>query len=165
MLDQTQARPLSASPDDFDFLFGRWTVAHRKLRERLVGCSDWEVFSGTCEARPLLGGAANCDENMLDDPSGAYRALTLRIFDPEQARWSIRWIDARRMQLEPPVHGGFDGDVGLFLGEDRWDGRPILVRFIWRRLGPDQARWEQAFSEDEGRTWEINWAMDFTRAE
>jgi hypothetical protein len=150
---------------DFDFLFGRWSVAHRKLKQRLAGSDEWIAFDGTCDVRPLLGGAGNCDENWLGDPSGAYAALTLRLFDPAEGRWSIRWVDGRFMRLEPPVHGGFDGDAGIFLGEDSWEGRPIQVRFIWRRLGTDRAQWEQAFSDDRGSTWETNWTMDFTRAE
>ena len=76
----------------------------------------------------------------------------------------IRWVDGRFMRLEPPVHGRFDGTQGLFLGEDHWEGRPILVRFLWQKLGPERARWEQAFSEVRGSIWETNWIMDFTRA-
>jgi len=164
MSDQTHSPRSSGRADDFDFLFGRWSVAHRKLRHRLAGSTDRIVFDGRCDVRPLLGGAANLDENWLDDPSGAYRALTIRLFDRHAARWSIRWVDARCMRMEPPVEGGFDGDEGVFLGQDEWEGRPILVRFIWRRLGPGRAHWEQAFSDDEGQTWEVNWTMDFTRA-
>jgi hypothetical protein len=160
MLDQTQAQ---TGARDFDFLIGRWAVSHRKLRQRLAGSSDWIVFDGSCEMRPLLGGGANLDENLLHDPSGSYRALTLRLFDPELSRWSIRWVDSRFMRLEPPVHGRFDGDEGLFVGEDSWEGRPILVRFLWQRIEHEKARWEQAFSEDKGSTWETNWTMDFTR--
>jgi hypothetical protein len=149
---------------DFDFLFGRWQVRHRKLRKRLAGSSAWDEFSGTCEAQPLLSGAANYDDNVLDDPLGAYRAMTLRRFDGATGQWSIWWIDARFMRLEPPVHGGFDGDVGLFFGEDEWEGRPIRVRFIWRKRGASGAQWEQSFSADKERAWESNWIMDFTRA-
>lgn len=160
MLDQTQAQTRAR---DFDFLIGRWAVSHRKLRQRLAGSSDWILFDGSCEMRPLLGGGANLDENLLHDPSGSYCALTLRLFDPELSRWSIRWVDSRFMRLEPSVHGGFDGDEGLFVGEDSWEGRPILVRFLWQRIEHEKARWEQAFSEDKGSTWETNWTMDFTR--
>jgi hypothetical protein len=38
----------------------------------------------------------------------------------------------------------------------------VHVRFVWLRLGPNSARWEQAFSFD-GQTWETNWTMAFTR--
>ena len=41
---------------------------------------------------------------------------------------------------------------------------PIRVRFIWSGIVAQRARWEQAFSEDGGITWETNWVMDFKRA-
>ena len=62
-----------------------------------------------------------------------------------------------------PVHGWFEGDVGEFEGCDTFEGRPIRVRFTWSRVTTPTPRWEQAFSEDAGRTWERNWVMDFTR--
>ncbi|HXN40616.1 MAG TPA: hypothetical protein VN918_02420 [Myxococcaceae bacterium] len=43
------------------------------------------------------------------------------------------------------------------------EGRPVKVRFIWTKLGPNKALWEQAFSPD-GRAWETNWVMDLTRS-
>jgi hypothetical protein len=61
--------------------------------------------------------------------------------------------------------GSFQGDVGTFEGEDRFEGRPIRVRFIWSRTSTPTPRWEQAFSEDGGKTWETNWVMDMTRSD
>ena len=99
----------------------------------------------------------------LDDPSGAYRAMSLRCYDLQAARWSIWWVDARTMRLEPPVHGQFNDGLGIFQGEDTFAGKPILVRFLWSDITPDSARWEQAFSDDGGANWEPNWIMIFKR--
>src|SRR6476469_7360520 len=58
--------------------------------------------------------------------------------------------------------GGFVGmSFGVFHGEDVHRGRPVLVRFTWSRGTTECPRWEQAFSDDGGRTWETNWVMDF----
>ncbi len=151
-----------SSPRDFDFLVGRWTVAHRRLQRRLEGCTTWDEFAGTCELRPILDGQGNLDENVIELPDGPYRAATLRVFDPIAARWSIWWIDARRGQVEPPVRGTFADGVGTFYGDDRWDGRAVLVRFLWTDMTGNAARWQQAFSTDQGKTWETNWIMQFT---
>ena len=35
----------------------------------------------------------------------------------------------------------------------------------WSGVTTPMPRWEQAFSDDGGRTWETNWVMDFTPAE
>ena len=143
----------------FDFLVGRWRVHHRKLRRRLAGCTDWDEFEGELYSRPLLGGLGNIDENKLGDPSGAYEAVALRLFDPALRRWSIWWVDGRRNLLEPPVHGDFRSGTGVFTGKDVLDGRPILIRFFWTGMETGRPRWEQAFSGDGGDTWETNWIM------
>lgn len=87
----------------------------------------------------------------------------MRLFDPAKRRWSIWWIDGRVLKLDAPVHGGFADGVGTFIGEDSFEGRPILVRFTWSEITDDAARWSQAFSDDGGRTWEVNWDMRFRR--
>jgi hypothetical protein len=145
---------------DFDFLAGRWHVRNRRLMSRLRGVDEWTEFEGinACERR--LNGGANIDQ--IDFPSLGWSGLTVRTFDVAQRRWSIYWINSRDGVLTPPVHGGFDGDRGVFFGEDSDDGRAVQVRFHWTRLGPRAARWEQAFSLD-GRAWETNWIMDLSR--
>jgi len=154
-----------ATASDFDFWFGSWEVRNRWLRRRLAGSDDWEEFDATVVARPLLGGVGNEDE-FRTDHAGGFIGMSFRFFDPERRRWSIYWADSRRPgELDPPVFGTFSGDVGVFEGEDVHKGHPILVRFTWSGVTTPTPRWEQAFSDDGGRTWETNWVMDFTRAE
>ena len=88
--------------------------------------------------------------------------MTLRLFDLERRLWTIHWADTRRGRLDPALSGTFEDGVGVFYGEDSFDDRAIRVRFIWRSIGPNEASWEQAFSED-GETWEKNWTMRFVR--
>jgi hypothetical protein len=150
--------------DDFDFFIGKWRAHHRRLNERLAGCNDWTEFEGTSTVQKILGGAGNMDDNVLDLPGGAYRAATVRTFNPKTNRWSIWWFDARHPgQLEPPMVGGFDGGVGTFYADDTFKGIPIRVRFLWTRIETGTPRWEQAFSSDGSTTWETNWIMDFMR--
>lgn len=150
---------------DFDFLHGRWIVHNRRLRERLVGCTEWEAFDAVQVCRPILGGFGNEDE-LVTDAFGEHRfiGMTIRLFDPQAREWSIYWVDNRSVQLQPPVRGRFDGGVGTFHGRDAHLGTPVLARFIWTVLSADRARWEQAFSTDGGRSWETNWTMDFERS-
>jgi hypothetical protein len=149
--------------NDFDFLIGRWRVYHRRLKERLAGNNDWIEFEGTCAMQKILGGAGNMDDNVLDFPGDAYRAVTLRTYDPAKGQWSIWWIDSRSpSHLDPPVVGGFKNGVGTFYADDTFKGKPIRVRFLWTNLATEP-HWEQAFSDDGGKTWETNWIMEFVR--
>jgi hypothetical protein len=161
-LSTTQAAP---SVHDFDFLLGRWTVRHRRLKHRLAHSNEWETFSGTCESRSILDGQASIDENIIEAPAGTYRAATMRVFDPATKTWAIWWFDSRQPhELDPPVVGAFTDGLGTFFANDRFQGKPIRVRFIWSDITATSARWQQAFSEDGGVTWETNWVMEFKRA-
>ena len=148
----------------FDFLVGKWTVQHRRLKHRLAHSDEWEEFGGTVASSPMLAGQANVDDNTLDTPAGVYRAATVRMFLPSSKSWAIWWFDGRQPEkLDPPLVGTFTDGVGTFFSDDTFEGRPIRVRFIWSHITSSSARWEQAFSDDAGKTWETNWVMNFQR--
>jgi hypothetical protein len=152
------------SARDFDFWMGRWKCRNRYLRERLAGSDEWDEFESTVVARPLLDGIGNEDE-FRGDYGGGFVGMSFRFYDPEKDRWSIYWADTRRPGvLDPPVFGSFSGDTAVFEGEATFEGRQILMRFTWSGVTTPTPRWEQAFSDDGGDTWETNWVMQFTRA-
>lgn len=155
---------------DFDFLVGTWSTRQRRLKKRLQGNDEWETFDATSTVQRLPGGVANFDTLVAEGWRPGWVGMSFRVFNPTTALWSIHWvtnegggIDSASGRLESPVIGRFDGDEGLFEGDDQFEGRPIRVRFRWTRDGLDAARWEQAFSADAGHSWEINWVMEFER--
>ncbi len=156
---------IGSTARDFDFLFGSWHIRNLRLAERLSGSNEWEEFEATSVARPLLDGLGNEDE-FRTAHDGGFIGMSFRFFDAVSRRWSIYWTDSRRCGvLDPPVFGTFDGDVGVFEGEDTFGGQPILVRFYWSGVTTPTPRWEQSFSVDGGTSWETNWVMEFTPAE
>lgn len=152
-----------APAHDFDFLMGKWSVKHRRLRTRLTGDTHWESFAGSCEAFPILGGVGNVDDNVLELPGGTYTAASIRVFDPSRNLWSIWWIDSRTGTIAPPVRGSFQSRTGTFYGDDELRGKPVRARFIWSDITERSAQWQQAFSNDSGISWETNWFMEFLR--
>lgn len=154
-----------AAPSDFDFIVGTWHVLHRRLNARLAGCDEWTEFTGTTTTSKVLQGFGNVEDNVLHFPDGDVRAVALRSFDASTAAWAIWWLDGRSPHtLDVPVVGSFRDGVGTFYADDRLDGRPIRVRFIWRRNPGSFPTWEQAFSPDQGESWETNWTMEFRPA-
>jgi hypothetical protein len=147
---------------DFDFLFGDWNVHNERLTARLVGSTDWETFEATNHCRSILGGVGNTDE-FITSWNGGFRGATLRLFDLGRKQWSIYWASNRTGVLEPPVVGSFENGLGTFFGRDSHQGTEVLVRFLWSDITAATALWQQAFSTDDGRTWETNWRMHFTR--
>lgn len=163
----TPPSPRRGSACDFDFFVGSWTIQHRRLKERLMGCQEWEAFQGRSVMHKLMGGHANVDDNVIHLPAGDYRALTLRSFDADTGLWSIWWLDGRHPgRLDAPMVGGFQDGQGVFFADDTLRGQAIRVRFVWTtRSELGLPRWEQAFSADGGQSWEVNWVMDFQRAD
>ena len=96
-------------------------------------------------------------------PERGFTGLSLRLLDPERGEWTIYWANSRDGRLQPPVTGRFRDGVGLFYGDDTHEGRAVRVRYTWSAITPVSARWDQAFSTDQGQTWEVNWIMEFTR--
>jgi len=152
------------SNHDFDFWFGSWKVRNRRLKEALAGSSEWIEFDATVNVIPVWGGAANFDQyEALATPWGPIYGLTLRLYDDKSKQWAIYWANRNNGRLDTPMYGGWADGRGEFYDQEPYRGRMIYVRFLWSNPTPDTAGWEQAFSDDGGKTWEVNWVMERAR--
>jgi hypothetical protein len=152
--------------DDFNFFFGRWHGAIRKLADVTDrDCTEWVEFEASCDCAPILDGLGNFETSLMHPGGQAVAGATLRLFNPASRTWRIWWMSARLPGvLDTPVEGRFEGDRGVFEGPDEFHGKPILVRYEWDLLGPDRVRWAQRFSWDDGVTWDdLNWTTIWTR--
>lgn len=144
---------------DFDWEIGIWATNVRVLRNPLSGeRPDWAEFQGTSIVRPILGGRANTVELSVKRPSGAIEGVALRLYNPKARQWSLNYATVGGGAMTAPVFGRFDGKGrGEFYGQDMLDGRAILVRFLITQVSPKEARFEQFYSDDGGKSWELNW--------
>jgi hypothetical protein len=152
----------SASSDsDFNFLIGKWKMYHRRLNKRLENCKDWTEFESTDSNYSILNGTADMDIYRTTEMPGMegklFEGATLRLFNPTTKLWSLYWVASNRGVLDPPVVGSFENNVGHFFAEDTFNGKPIIVVFRWDVRNKDKPVWSQAFSADNGKTWEWNW--------
>lgn len=159
------APPSRDGSHDFDFILHDWRAHVRRLPDRLVGSTRWIEYDGVSNHRSLMGSPANWEEFEVHNAAGDHlKAQTLRLYNPATGQWSIYPVDVDNGTLGmPPVVGRFDGRRGEFIDQEPWRGRMILVRYVWLDQGPHAARMEQAFSDDNGRTWEVNWICELTR--
>ena len=150
---------------DFDFWMGSWKVHNRRMLKPLTGSKDWVEFDGTTVARPVWGGKANVDEYEGNAPAGHISGMTVRTYNKKTGQWSLYWANASAGEIAmPPTVGHFDGKgKGEFFDKEDYNGKPIVVRYTWKVIDDDHCRWEQAFSPDDGKTWETNWIMENTR--
>jgi len=151
---------------DFDFLIGDWKAHLWRLPDRLVGSNKWLEYEGFSRHHKIYGSNANMEEFEVHDAKDnlTIRAQTLRLYDPKAHQWSIYGLDVDKGQLGLPATIGEGRAPGLIELYDMepWDGRMILVRYQWRSVTPTHKHFEQAFSADGGKTWEVNWICDLT---
>jgi hypothetical protein len=150
--------------NNFDFLIGAWKVYHRMLTQRLKGSTEWIEFEGETVDRKIMNGLGNMDENIIHMKKGPVHAISLRLFNPASKEWSIHWSTDRMGVLDTPMIGGFKDGRGEFYSQETHDGMHVYSRFIWSKITADSCQWEQALSDDGGKTWETHWIMEFKRA-
>ena len=160
-----QAAPQRDGQHDFDWDIGAWKVHMRRLLHPLTGSTTWVEYQGTDVVRKVWDGRANLGEVELEGPAGHLEFLTLRLYNPQTRQWSMNITSSAAGVLSPPAVGGFEGGRGEFLDQEDYGGRSILVRFEVSVLTPTSCRFEQSFSADGGKTWELNLVVNETRAE
>lgn len=148
---------------DFDWEIGTWKTELRRLAKPLSGSDEWVEYTGTSVVRKVLDGRANLVELRVEGPAGRIEGASLRLYNPGTKQWNLNYASVRNGTLTRPVYGGFRDGRGEFYAQEDLDGKAILVRFVISDISHDSARFEQAFSDDGGRTWETNWIAVDTR--
>lgn len=148
---------------DFDFELGSWNIHLKKLDHPLTGSKTWVEFDGTSETRKVWDGRAQLEEFETNGPGGHIEGLTLRTYNPQSHQWSLYWANGKDGSLGVPTVGEFKNGQGEFFDQETFNGRVILVRYVWSGITKDCAHFEQSFSTDGGKTWEVNWITDQTR--
>ena len=157
------ARPVRDGQKDFDFEIGTWkTRLSRRLRP-LTGSTTWAEYEGTTVVRKVWDGRANLVELVADGPAGHFEGLSLRLYNPQSRQWSLNFSNSAGGTLAVPSIGEFKDGRGEFYNQDTFNGRAILVKFVISDITPTSCRFEQSFSDDGGKTWEVNWIAVDTR--
>jgi hypothetical protein len=141
---------------DFDWDIGTWKVHVKRLPHPLTVSTTWVEYNGTDVVRKIWGGRANLGEVQWDGPAGHVELLTLRLYNPQTHKWSINVANSAAGTLSPPAIGEFNNGRGEFYDQEELNGRPILVRFGVSDITPNSCRFDQAFSADWGKNWEVN---------
>lgn len=148
---------------DFDFELGSWKIHLHKLEHPLTGSNKWIEFDGTSVTRKVWDGRSQIEEFETDGPAGHIEGLTLRLYNPQSHQWSLYWATSKSGTIGLPTVGEFKDGAGEFYDHEEINGRMTLVRFLWTKTNSDSPHFEQSFSEDGGKTWEVNWITDQTR--
>ena len=161
-VEQIPAAKQEDGQHDFDPLIGAWKYHLKRRLNPLTGSNTWVEFDGTGVCRKVWDGAS-LDQVELDGPTGHIEGLTLRVYNPQSHQWRLYWANRKIGILDPPQVGEFKNGRGEFFAQDTINGKTILIRFVWTNTTTDTPHFEQSFSDDGGKTWEVNWITDQTR--
>jgi len=148
---------------DFDWEIGTWKTQLKRLQRPLSGSTTWVEYEGTTVVRKVFDGRANLVELKADGSAGHFEGLSLRLYNPQARQWSLNFANINSGALTVPSIGEFKDGRGEFYNQDTFKDRAILVRFVITKITTDQYRFEQSFSDDGGKTWELNWVAIDTR--
>ncbi len=162
----TNSQPTPMERDgqhDFDFENGTWKTTLKRLINPLSGSTTWIEYTGTTVVQKVWNGLANLVELDVNGPSGQIKALSLRLYDPQSHQWSLTFANANGGGIAIPTIGSFKNGRGEFYNQETLNGRAIFVRFVISDITPNSCHFEQAFSDDGGKTWEVNWIANDVR--
>ncbi|MGA7918598.1 MAG: hypothetical protein WCA38_02930 [Candidatus Acidiferrales bacterium] len=148
---------------DFDFELGSWKIHLKRLDKPLTGSTNWVEFDGTSVTRKVWNGRSQIEEFETDGAAGHIEGLTLRLYNPQSHQWSLYWATSKTGTLGVPTIGQFRNGRGEFYDYEEINGRMVFVRFVWTNANSSSPHFEQSFSDDGGKTWEVNWITDQTR--
>ena len=148
---------------DFDFEVGNWKTHVSRLLHPLSGADTWAEYDGVTTVRKVWDGKAVLLELTMDGAAGHFEGLSLRLYNPESRQWSLNFASSASGTLSTPTIGEFANGRGEFYDQETFNGRAILVRFVISNISHDAVTFEQAFSDDGGKTWEVNWKAKDTR--
>jgi hypothetical protein len=148
---------------DFDFNFGTWRTHIKRLDHPLSGSKTWTKMEGTVTVRKLWGGAGQVEEIAADGPAGHWEGMTVFLYNPQAHQWSQTFAGRANGTFEPPIIGEFKNGIGELFSQDTFNGRTILTRGRWSDIKPNSHKFEQAFSADGGKTWEVNFSASLER--
>jgi hypothetical protein len=148
---------------DFDFEIGKWKTHVKRMVHPLTGTNEWTEYDGVSVVRRVWDGRANLLELTMDGPKGHFQGLSLRLYNPQSHQWSLNFSNAAAGTMSTPTIGEFKNGRGEFYDQETLNEGAILVRFVISDITPQSARFEQSFSADGGKTWEVNWIATDTR--
>jgi hypothetical protein len=148
---------------DFDFDIGNWKTQIKRRLHPLTGSNEFIELNGTVHVRKVWDGRAQLEEIEVDGPNGHWEGMSLFLYNPKARQWSQTFVNSANGVLAGSLVGSFENGRGELFSTDTFDGRAILVRGAWSDILPTSHRYEESYSVDGGKTWEIQFTANLTR--
>ena len=155
ILGTAMAQPDLPAQEYFDFWVGEWELT-------------WEDPDG------FVASGANVITKEYDDfviyerfnaSTGAlqgFEGMSVSVYNPNLDVWKQTWVDNQGSYLD--LTGRFEGDRRMFFRSANGpDGQKVLQRMVFYDITQNQFMWDWESSTDEGKTWNLNWRITYSR--
>jgi hypothetical protein len=161
--ERPAATPERDGSHDFDFDFGTWQTHITRRLHPLTESTQFIELTGTVVVRRIFEGRGALEEIEADGPKGHWEGMSVFLYDPAAHEWSQTFISAARGTFSNGLIGSFKDGRGELFAQDTLDGRFILIRGAWSNISADAHRYEESYSDDGGKTWELVFTANLTR--
>jgi hypothetical protein len=150
MAQKTPPSPC-ATPEasQFDFWVGEWDAFY----------SDTLQPASNTITKPYN----NCilQENFYD-PNTSFRGMSVSGYNPKTKKWQQTWVDNQGAYIA--LTGEFkDGKMQLNNEITKPDGKKIQQRMLFYNISHERFDWSWDSSNDDGKTWTVNWKIHYVR--
>lgn len=147
-------KPCASTPENrqFDFWLGEWRVVTTQ-GETPAGDSKIELILGDCVVQ----------ENWTSGGNVGYSGKSYNIYNTALKRWEQYWVDNVGGNIF--FYGGLkDGIMDYWTDElPQPDGKKLKRHLQFIKLGPDTVRQFSRGSNDDGKTWFVEYDFTYNR--
>lgn len=148
-----------AAPEarQFDFWVGSWEATGRMRTG-----DGWRDTPAANEIRAILGGCV-IEERFRMAATGGLEGMSVSVYDRNARAWRQTWVDNQGGYLA--FRGGMT-DGRMILSTPPFvqaSGDTVVSRMVFRDIAADRFVWDWERSTDGGRTWQLNWTLEYRR--
>ncbi len=101
-------------------------------------------------------------ENFSGGGATPLHGMSVSRFDPKSGKWKQTWVDNQGSYLD--FTGEFkDGQMILWRQDTRKDGKQVMQRMVFKNITPDAFDWSWEQSQDQGKTWTVQWPIHYKK--
>ncbi len=140
----------------YDFWVGTWDLT-------------WSDANGEIErgkniiAKTLDGKVIQENFSATEGAQKGYKGTSISVYNPQTSTWYQTWMDNQQSNIN--FTGGFVDDNPSFITTPQnINGKIVISRMVFKNFSKDSFTWDWEFSNDGGKTWQLNWKINYKRA-
>lgn len=152
-----QERVTELDPEEyFDFWVGEWSLEWTD--------ADGMKGKGTNVIHKVLDGVVIEENfNVTEGRLAGYKGKSVSVYNPQRKSWHQAWVDNQGGYID--LTGRIDGENRIFQTGEREgpNGAKVISRMVFYEIQSDSFIWDWESSTDDGKNWNLNWRIYYTR--